>query len=76
MKLMGQLHLATSNVSLQRQMLMAAAHTQLMLQAAQCSQFQTRRDMLLWDEKLVRVGLFCGQFQSCQRSTAYAKRQL
>ncbi len=35
MKLMGQLHMATSNISLQRQMLMAAAHTQVTLQAAQ-----------------------------------------
>jgi hypothetical protein len=76
MKLMGQLHMATSNVSLQRQMLMAAAHTQLMLQAAQHSQIQTRCDMLLWDEKLIRVGLFCGQFESCQHPTAYTKRRL
>ncbi len=64
MKLLGQLHLATSNVSLQRQMLMAAAHTQMMLQAAQYSQIQTLTpgDMLFWDQKLVRVGLLCGQF--------------
>ncbi len=78
MKLLGQLHLATSNVSLQRQMLMAAAHTQVMLQAARYSQIQTRThcDVLLWDEKLVWVGLICGQFESCQHPTAYAKRRL
>ena len=66
MKLMGQLHMATSNVSLQQQMRMAAAHTQMMLQAAQYSQIQTwtRCDVLLWDEDLVWVGLFYGQFGS------------
>jgi len=61
-KLLGQLHLATSNVSLQRQMLMAAAHVQLVLQAAQYSQRVTHCDSLIWDEKLVQVGLLCGEF--------------
>lgn len=62
MKLLGQLHTATSNVSLQRQMLMAAAHVQLMLQAAQYSQRVTHFDSMVWDGKLVQVGLLCGEF--------------
>ncbi len=62
MKLLGQLHMATSNVRLQRQMLMAAAHTQLMLQAAQYSQTLTHCNSLFWDGKLVQVGLLCGEF--------------
>lgn len=62
MKLLGQLHTATSNVSLQRQMLMAAAHVQLMLQATQYSQRVTHFDSMVWDGKLVQVGLLCGEF--------------
>ena len=61
-KLLGQLHLATSNVSLQRQMLMAAAHVQLMLQAAQYSQSVTHYNSLVWDGQLVQVGHLCGEF--------------
>ncbi len=61
MRLLGQLHLATSNVSLQRQMLMAAADVQLMLQAAQYSQSVTQCDSLVWDGKLGQVGLLCGE---------------
>ncbi len=78
MKLMGQLHMATSNVSLQRQLLMAAANTQMALQAAQHSQIQTRNrcDVLMWDEKLFRVSLFCGHFDSCRHPVAYAKQRL
>ena len=62
MKLLGQLHLATSNVSLQRQMLMAAAHVQLMLQAAQYSQSVTHYNSLVWDGQLVQVGHLCREF--------------
>ncbi len=69
MKLMGQLHMATSNISLQRQMLMAAAHTQLTLQAAQYSQTVTQGS-LSWGRELILVGLLCRDFQSCEQQTA------
>ena len=57
MKLLGHLHVATSNVSLQRQMLMAAAHIQLVLQAARSSQTVTQCNSLVWNGGLVQVGL-------------------
>ena len=75
MQLLGQLHLATSNTSLQRHMLMAAVHTQVTLQAAQYSQLLAQCNSLSWDGKLVQVGFLCGGFQSREQQTAYAKRQ-
>lgn len=53
-----------------------AAHVQLMLQAAQHSPIQTRCHILLWDRKLIQVGLFCGQFESYQHPAACAKQRL
>jgi len=59
MKLLGQLHLTTSNVSLQRQMLVSAGNCQQMLMAARFPAGRTPTQSDRWIHRLPQVRFLC-----------------